>query len=117
MLGSPLNLINQGDAIGLFLKIGFNVDVEISLLLKVVTQIVLTFLHQISIDGAFRKNRDQGLEFSGGEEGNCRDLRSCGPNRNYRANDDLKGNVDPVRSRIVVRWVLLDRACESILLR
>ncbi len=64
VLLSLLDFINQQNLVGLALEVGVDLDVEVTLFLKVIDQVLLPFPDQITINLSLGIDRDQSLHAS-----------------------------------------------------
>ena len=116
MFASAFNFVDQRDAIRGSLEIGFDLDVEKSLFLKIVDQILLSFLHQVAINGSLGKHGNQRLEPSACEERNAGDLRSGCANGDSGSYGNRKRHVHTILLGNVLRRVFSNRAGKMVLL-
>ncbi len=90
MFFSAVDFIHQQDLVGLALEIGFYINVKVAFFLKILDQVLLTFIDQIAIDGSFGIDRDQFFQLPAGYKREQGKACSRGADDHDRADLDLE---------------------------
>src|ERR1700733_10446886 len=112
-----VDFIDEHHLIGLPRHIDLYCNVEISLLLKVVDQVLLSLFHQVAVDTPLGVNRNKLSHLSSPEERQRRKFGAGSAHGDNRAKFHLERNIDTIVFRMILGSILLDAAGQPTLLR
>ena len=115
MAASLVNVINQVDSIGTALEVSSDLDVEVTFILKKVSEVATAFFHEIGINSVFLKNGDQLLFLTPSQKRKPGQLGADNFDVDHRTCLGVDQDVRTIRFRVILSVVEAHHTCQPVL--